>query len=265
MPITDNPFIKHFNGLAKTALSPMTPIPVARGFANAVNRVIDVGREVARDPITTQAVEFNDAPQSLVVDNTPRGFAGYTNDITTDFTHKYNTELDPKMEAQFQQWLKTLSPKKQSMRDYDLRGLFKAGMTGDYDENNPIQLFGVGDDIHFTDRFKKPNHPTFSTESIYNHRDGFVGGEWMNFGNNRWVYVPNDTNMLTKEQLTDYFGREEGRNSSLYDTRTNDGYRYHQGGGFADFITKLARGANMLFGNSTPEPRRYHSAGGIRG
>ena len=69
---------------------------------------------------------------------------------------------------------------------------------------------GQGDNGHFTDRFKKPNHPTFSSESIYNGADGQYGGEWLNiFG--RDVFVPSETNLAQNdsEWLRKYFAEVE--------------------------------------------------------
>ena len=50
--------------------------------------------------------------------------------------------------------------------DYDLRGLWKSG--GKF-----------GTDGHATDRFKKPNHPTFSEESMYHDTPTPSGGRYM--------------------------------------------------------------------------------------
>ncbi|NJN97929.1 MAG: hypothetical protein HC875_29570 [Anaerolineales bacterium] len=48
---------------------------------------------------------------------------------------------------------------------YDVMGFWKAGED-------------VDDRGHGTDYYKKPNHPTFSTESQYHGSDGFYGGQW---------------------------------------------------------------------------------------
>lgn len=66
----------------------------------------------------------------------------------------YETALTPDEEQRFQQWKTRYAPR-DSGADYDLRGAFKAGL-------QPDARTG-----HWPDRFKKPNHPTFSNESQY--------------------------------------------------------------------------------------------------
>jgi hypothetical protein len=66
----------------------------------------------------------------------------------------FDTSLSPKEEATFQMWHKIYAPQ-DSGADYDLRGAFKAGLEPDPNTG------------HWPDTFKKPNHPTFSNESIY--------------------------------------------------------------------------------------------------
>ena len=114
-----------------------------------------------------------------------------------DFTDRYNTKLSEPDEKLYQLWLKTLPKEQQNTYDYDMRGAWQAGE-------------GQGDNGHFTDKFKKPNHPTFSSESIYNVADGQYGGEWFNiFG--RDVFVPSETNLTQNdsEWLRKYFTEAE--------------------------------------------------------
>lgn len=66
---------------------------------------------------------------------------------------KYDTALTPDEETKFQAW-KTANAPKDSGEDYDLRGAFKAG----------VKPAANG---HWPDTFKKPNHPTFSSDSKY--------------------------------------------------------------------------------------------------
>ena len=67
----------------------------------------------------------------------------------------YNTPLSPDEERGYADWKKKNAPN-DSGYDYDLRGAYKAGEARD-----------PGPDGHMKDRFKKPNHPTFSDESQY--------------------------------------------------------------------------------------------------
>ena len=66
----------------------------------------------------------------------------------------YNTMLSPDQEEAFQAW-KAHNAANDSGADYDLRGAYLANMQRD-PENG-----------HMGDRFKKPNHPTFSDQSQY--------------------------------------------------------------------------------------------------
>lgn len=86
-----------------------------------------------------------------------------------DFTDKFNTALSPDDEAKFQAWANA-QHKQLDLQDYDLRG-FYAGKG---------QAAANG---HSSDQFKKPNHPTFSDQSIYNGSANpaggrYVGGTW---------------------------------------------------------------------------------------
>lgn len=82
---------------------------------------------------------------------------------------QYNTALSPEQEAQFQQWRSKLPQQLQYMGDYDLKGAFLA---------NAQQSANA----HFTDQFKKPNHPSFSVESQYSRGPSMVGGTWQGEG-----------------------------------------------------------------------------------
>lgn len=114
-----------------------------------------------------------------------------------DFTDRYNTKLSEPDEKLYQLWLKTLPKEQQNTYDYDMRGAWQAGE-------------GQWDNGHFTDRFKKPNHPTFSSESVYNGIDGQYGGEWLNISG-RDVFVPSETNLAQNdsEWLRKYFAEVE--------------------------------------------------------
>jgi len=105
------------------------------------------------------------------------------------FKNNFNTKLTPKEEAKMREWAKTarngkpLDPDAESS-DYDIRGAWKKN------------LKASGND-HFNDEFKKPNHPTFSDQSIYHGTQDengrtFVGGSWGNKGN-RDTFTPSRT------------------------------------------------------------------------
>lgn len=115
---------------------------------------------------------------------------------TQDFS-QYNTKLSPQDEVKFQQWKQKNAPN-DSGEDYDLRGAFKA------DQSGALQRDSRG---HTTDQFKKPNHPTFSDQSQYNGKNGFVGGHWGEDNS----FTPSTTNlqMNNPQQLQQYFKTTE--------------------------------------------------------
>lgn len=86
-----------------------------------------------------------------------------------DFTNLYNTKLSPSEEAGFEKWAKKNNREKDSY-DYDMRGAYRELVSGETKQ---------AANGHFTDKFKKPNHPTFSDQSQYNGINGYTGGKWI--------------------------------------------------------------------------------------
>lgn len=80
-------------------------------------------------------------------------------------TDQYTTQLNPDEQAGFQAWKQQYAPK-DSGYDYDLQGAYRAGFTPDV---------ATG---HFDDKFKKPNHPTFSIYSQYAKDRPDLAGTW---------------------------------------------------------------------------------------
>lgn len=119
-----------------------------------------------------------------------------------DFSNLYNTQLDPIQELAYQKWVKEQSAQQgrdigKDVQDYDLRGFFK----------NKESLSSNG---HGADTYKKPNHPTFSDQSIYNGVNGMQGGNWSNInGVNTFKTSPINTIMYSPEQLQNYFDKVE--------------------------------------------------------
>lgn len=114
-----------------------------------------------------------------------------------DFSDRYNTQLSPAEEAIFRQWAEQHN-RLGDVRDYDLRGAFKAN--AEEAQNG-----------HLPDTFKKPNHPTFSVESIYNGVDGAQGGQWEETPSKRWRYKasPYVVKMHPPDLLQQYFQHVE--------------------------------------------------------
>jgi hypothetical protein len=77
----------------------------------------------------------------------------------------FDTRLAPAEESAFTAWKQQYAPK-DSGADYDLRGAFKAGLTPDPTSG------------HWPDTYKKPNHPTFSDQSIYAKGREAQAGRW---------------------------------------------------------------------------------------
>ena len=112
---------------------------------------------------------YNDAPK--------KEFAGPEN-----MTGRYNTQLTDEEEKQYQAWAKE-NGRERDVFDYDLRGAWKEMQSGTMSED------ARG---HLGDKYKKPNHPTFSDQSIYNGVDGYVGGKWEDV-NGQLQYTPRRT------------------------------------------------------------------------
>lgn len=113
---------------------------------------------------------------------------------------RYDTKLPAADEASFQQWKQQHAPR-DSGEDYDLRGAFQSGFTPDAESG------------HFPDTYKKPNHPTFSDQSIYHGKGGNEGGSWSKQGQ-RWVFTPGRSNYEHNDpnELRDYFADVEPGN-----------------------------------------------------
>lgn len=78
---------------------------------------------------------------------------------------------------------------------YDYEGFFME------DPDRAWRMLNGDPEAHFIDKYKRPNHPTFSDESIYSTPDT-PGGHWHeNYGNSgRWVYEPSE---YTREHIDD--------------------------------------------------------------
>lgn len=76
----------------------------------------------------------------------------------------FDTPLTDDEEKRFKTWKHKYAPN-DSGQDYDFRGAFKSGLT-------------PGADGHWRDTYKKPNHETFSDESIYSSLTGTKPGHW---------------------------------------------------------------------------------------
>lgn len=88
---------------------------------------------------------------------------------------RYDTRLTPKQELAFLLAAKA-AHRLGDVRNYDLRGAWR---------ESPKSISSTG---HLSDKWKKPNHPTFSSESKYSTSQT-PGGDWV-FANGGWSFVP---------------------------------------------------------------------------
>lgn len=118
---------------------------------------------------------------------------------------KYDTKLTPVQEAKY----KLAAAKAGRTNDtinYDLRGAWLK-------EPNSISSKG-----HLTDEFKKPNHPTFSSDSKYSTPNN-PGGSWVSGKNKSWSFTPSKRQISRAGGLAPFkkaFNKnEQGQNSGL--------------------------------------------------
>jgi len=125
-------------------------------------------------------------------------------DDPNDYTALFNTELPPADEAKFQAWQK-VNPRLGNTYDYDARGFWKSGAA----------TAGNG---HGSDAWKKPNHPTFSSESKYNGMEGMTGGQWLKGPQGKWMFFASPTNLQhhSQQELNAYFKQVEPDNQVVY-------------------------------------------------
>lgn len=114
-----------------------------------------------------------------------------------DFSEQYNTKLSPEEEKEFQKWAQE-NGREKDVYDYDLRGAWKELQNGEMSED------ARG---HLGDKYKKPNHPTFSSQSIYANGDG---GTWSVDAAGHDVFTPGKKiSAAQADYLREYFARVE--------------------------------------------------------
>jgi hypothetical protein len=120
-----------------------------------------------------------------------------------DYTDRFNTQLAPAEEQQFQAWA-AANGKANDTYDYDLRGAWKSGAA-------------MAPNGHLPDTFKKPNHPTFSDQSQYHGTGGYQGGTWAGGDGSPYTFTPSATNlqMMSAPMLQRYFQEREPGNQLI--------------------------------------------------
>jgi hypothetical protein len=133
------------------------------------------------------------------------------------------TPLTPSEQKDYDRWARSMhkNPKDEE-GDYDLKGYWKDVVRGNPDLPDTMkdavlyhrdQLKKMGPGAHLPDMYKKPNHPTFSDESIYHESN--IGGQEMNHGGH-WdmenkTFTPGPTNQVhwSRAELQRYFDKYE--------------------------------------------------------
>lgn len=124
-------------------------------------------------------------------------------DFDTHYRNGYNTTLSEENTKRFNNWIAAESKRSgkdmsREMDDYDIQGYWLSG-----GPTNTTSANG-----HGPDKYKKPNHPTFSDESIYHNTTSpygtpFQGGKWAQDRDGKNTYTPSAT-MLQHTHPKDY-------------------------------------------------------------
>ena len=132
-----------------------------------------------------------------------------------DFSNSFNTQLSPAQEQLFLRMAEKF-PQLQGSHDYDMRGWWLSQLNSGAKGKafDVIQSALPKNGGHYTDQFKKPNHPTFSTGSQYHGVAGHVGGQWSQAEDGSWDFHPSRTNleMHGPAGLQEYWNRVEPTN-----------------------------------------------------
>lgn len=121
----------------------------------------------------------------------------------------YDTKIPEARQKEYQQWVSQLPENlRHGTADYDMQGAFLSG--------------AKPEGGHLTDKFKKPNHMTFSTESQYSGRGGNVGGKWVQGPDKTWTFYASPTNLKhhSADELQEYFKQYEPGNKLVLPKET---------------------------------------------
>lgn len=115
-----------------------------------------------------------------------------------------------------------------SEEDYDLRAAYNDPQVYQVWREEEQKHPGNG---HWLDKYKKPNHPTFSEESIYSN-DETPGGSWIETTDGKVYFIPSDylKKLYSKEFYDNYF-RNEPEVTVIYNTKKSSTKKKHKSGG----------------------------------
>jgi hypothetical protein len=104
----------------------------------------------------------------------------------------------------YEDWYKTVPAEKNSTESYDLRAAY------DHFPYEEMQAYATDPKKHLSDRFKMPNHITFSDQSVY-HTPETPGGVWSQDENKAWHYTPSAFVVQKQgaDKLKQYFAERE--------------------------------------------------------
>ena len=189
-------------------------------FPEAMDK-FTVPHEVSIDPKTLQNSLANyDAFNNIPLHELYNRLSKAESPQIPDLTDSYNTVLTGDEEKKFGEWKAGMEETGANlgMHDYDIQGAWKAGVKPD-------------GNLHWADSFKKPNHPTFSSYSIYAEQQkpkDYVGtasepmgrpagGEWIDHKDNgsHWTFAPSEhvMNVRGPAQMLEYFNAHEKHNN----------------------------------------------------
>jgi len=156
-------------------------------------------------------------------------------------TNDYDTPLSAEQETKFKEWQEKLGGRG-TTDSYDLKGYWLDNIANKLDESTSkpgestaklsentggapqsTQVMPQGEvgapveqtpeeGAHFPDTYKKPNHTSFSDESVYhNPETGAVGGKWEKDIDGTWHFHASQFNvdMHGEKGLTDHFRNNE--------------------------------------------------------
>lgn len=118
----------------------------------------------------------------------------------------YDTILNDKQEIEFSNWYKDISSKLKLNSNpddynhaYDYRGYWL--------ENKDNDINYSAKDFHFPDKYKKPNHETFSNESIYANKKYGIDPKTVGYWKND-VFIPGSFNNLMNNNYKNSLEKE---------------------------------------------------------